>query len=156
VAEFTTMAQVHTAVHHEPISTLSTGSHNDYAMIPLAALAALFVVAGVSGAGQGRRLPVHRLMLLAVALLGLVSLLIALLGDLPDAHGTGLVGSAATHYTLATVSPSIGLYLETLGAVLLLLCGVGGLLLVPAPPAQLGHPPDRAGPGLPPPSDRAR
>jgi hypothetical protein len=148
VAEFTPMAQVRTAGHHVPLSTLSTGSHNAYAMIPLALLAAVFslVVWRADRAGQGGRHPVHRLMMLGVALLGLASLLIALLNDLPDAHGTGLVGSATTHYALASVTASIGLYLETLGAVFLLLSGVASLLLVPGPPPVQ---PGRPQPGIP-------
>jgi hypothetical protein len=143
VAEFTEMAQVHTAAHNAPIATVSTGSHNDYAMIPLGILAALFTVLvwRLAQPGQAPRLPVYRLMMLAVGLLGLVALLIAVLNDLPDAHGTGLVGSASTHYTLASVSPSVGLYLETLGAVSLLLAGGAGLLLL-------------TGPGRPSPRDR--
>ena len=62
-------------------------------------------------------------------MLGLVSLLIALLGDLPDAQATGLVGSLATGLKIASASPSTGLYLETLGAVLLLITAAAGLLL---------------------------
>ena len=68
--------------------------------------------------------------LLAVGALGVISLLIALFGDLPDAHASGLVGTATTHYEQASASPSAGLYLETLGAVLLMItCGCGFLLL---------------------------
>ena len=68
--------------------------------------------------------------LLAIGLLGVVALLIALLGDLPDAHATGLVGSSATRYVAASSTPSAGLYLETLGAVVLVItCGVGFIAL---------------------------
>ena len=52
-------------------------------------------------------------------MLGIATLLIALLGDLPDAHATGLIGSSASQYVQGAASPSAGLYLETLGAVLL-------------------------------------
>ena len=62
-------------------------------------------------------------------MLGLVSLLIALLGDLPDAQATGLVGSLATGLKIASASPGTGLYLETLGAVVLLITAAAGLLL---------------------------
>ena len=59
-----------------------------------------------------------------------MALLIALLGDLPDAHATGLAGSAARGYVNASSTPSAGLYLETLGAVILIAtCGLGFMLL---------------------------
>lgn len=69
----------------------------------------------------------------STGVLGVVALLIALLRDLPDAHATGLVGSAATGLRSASSSPGVGLYLETLGAVVLLITAVCGLLLL-APP----------------------
>jgi hypothetical protein len=86
--------------------------------------------------------------------LGIATLLIALLGDLPDAHATGLIGSGGAgglQYLQGASSPSAGLYLETLGAVLLLVSGgVGFLMLGPAPgPAE----PPEPGPGGPPAPD---
>ena len=56
--------------------------------------------------------------LLAIGLLGVIALLIALLGDLPDAQASGIVLRAG-HYDAASSSPGLGIYLETLGAVLL-------------------------------------
>jgi hypothetical protein len=125
VAEFTPLLSLHTSAHRTAVTTVNTGSHNSYAMVPLALLAAVFSVA----VWRTR----NRLALLATGVLAVAALLIALLGDLPDAQATGLIGSAATHYVLATASPSTGLYLETLGAVLLLISAVAGLLLLPAP-----------------------
>jgi len=61
--------------------------------------------------------------------LGIVTLLIALLGDLPDAHATGLIGSGTAQYVEGTSTSSAGLYMETLGAILLLISGGVGLLL---------------------------
>jgi hypothetical protein len=62
----------------------------------------------------------------AVAVAGIAALLIALLGDLPDVHKTGVIGQL---YDNAHANPKTGYYLETLGGVLLLLGG-GGLLLL--------------------------
>ncbi len=61
--------------------------------------------------------------------LGLAAILIALIGDLPDAHSSGLVGSSANGYVQATASPTAGLYMETLGAVILIASGGIGLLM---------------------------
>ena len=69
---------------------------------------------------------------LAREALGLIALVIALVGDLPDARASGLVGSSATRFLEARSSPAVGLYLETLGAVLLLLASGLGLLMLGA------------------------
>jgi hypothetical protein len=130
VAEFTPLFEIHTASSHAALKTVQTGSHHSYALIPIALLC-LFLTVEVWRSA-------NRLALLATGVLGLVSLLIALLGDLPDAQATGLVGSLATGLKIASASPSTGLYLETLGAVVLLITAVAGLLLqaprkLPAP-----------------------
>jgi hypothetical protein len=62
----------------------------------------------------------------AVAILGLIALLIALLGDQPHIHDTGVIGQ---DYDQAAAGPSFGYYAETLGSVLVLLSGVGLLVL---------------------------
>jgi hypothetical protein len=81
-----------------------------------------------------------RAALLALGVLAVITLLIALIRDLPDAQATGLLvsrGASGTGTSLAnaTSSPAIGLYLETLGGVLLLIA-VGLGLLALAPPAK--------------------
>jgi hypothetical protein len=122
LAEFTTLFQVHASNVAGPIKSVSTGSNDSYALIPIA------LAAGVLAFGFWRT--GSRSSLLALGVLGVVVLLIALLGDLPDAHSSGLIGSSSTHYVDASSTPSAGLYLETLGAVLLLIaCGCGFLLL---------------------------
>jgi hypothetical protein len=129
-AEFTPLFSIHTSSSHVALKTVQTGSNHSYALIPIAALAILLTVE-VWRSG-------NRLALLATGVLGVVSLLIALLGDLPDAQATGLIGSLATGLKIASASPSTGLYLETLGAVVLLITAAAGLLLqtprkLPAP-----------------------
>jgi hypothetical protein len=79
-----------------------------------------------------RRFEAHRTRVLASGLLGLLTIAIALLGDLPDAHSRGLVGTRTTGLSTATSSPAIGLFLETGGGVVLLLCAAAGMLLEPA------------------------
>jgi len=55
-----------------------------------------------------------RTALVALVVLGIVTLLISLLGELPDAHATGIVGSGASQYAEGTSTPSAGPYAETL------------------------------------------
>jgi amino acid transporter len=89
-------------------------------------LIAAFALVMSAGALRGARPAMA-----AVAVAGIVVLLIALIGDLPDVHKTGVIGQL---YDNATANPKIGYYLETLGGALLLVAG-GGLLLLGSPPA---------------------
>jgi hypothetical protein len=125
VAELTPLFTVHTSSSHAAIKTVQTGSHHGYALVPIAVLAILLTVEVWRSAS--------RLALLATGVLAIVALLIALLGDLPDAQATGLVGSIATGLKVAKASPSTGLYLETLGAVVLLITAAAGLLSLTPP-----------------------
>ena len=124
VAEFTPLLSIHSSLLTDPVKTVNTGSHHGYALIPVALLAAVFTVI----AWRTR----SRSALLGLGAMGIVALLIALLGDLPDAQAKGLVNTAG-HLAIATDKPSTGFYLETLGAVVLLLTAVGALLLAPSP-----------------------
>ena len=96
-----------------------------YALIPVAVLSAGPVLA-VWRSGS-------RLAMLAIGVLGLVVLGITVFGDLPDAHSTGLVGGTRTGLESASSSPSIGLYLEAAGGIMLLLTAAAGMLLEPIP-----------------------
>jgi hypothetical protein len=126
VAEFTTLFVVRSSTG--TVRSVGTGSHHTYAMVPIAVLAVwLSVVFATVG---------NRPALLGIGVIGIVALLIALAGDLPDAHASGLVGTAATHYVEASTKPSTGLYMETLGAVLLLVTCVCGFVLL-GPPARV-------------------
>jgi hypothetical protein len=121
-AEFTPLLHVHSSARGAPIvKTIGTGPHHAYALIPLALLAAALTL--------GARVSGSRLALLSIGLLGLVALGIALIGDLPDAQASGLLGHAGGTYVSAAAHPSAGLYLETLGGVVLLLTSGAGLLL---------------------------
>jgi hypothetical protein len=94
---------------------------------------------------------VSRPALLSLGVLGLIVLLISLLGDLPDAHASGLIGSSVTHFASANSRPSAGFYMETLAAVLLLITCVSGFLLLGAPSQRraggAGRPPGGVGEG---------
>jgi hypothetical protein len=126
VAEFTPLYTISSSTSSTALKSVSTGSHDSYALIPIA------VVAGALAYGAAVR--GSRPALLALGVLGIATLLIALVGDLPDARATGVVGSSATHFASAAASPQAGLFLETVGAIALLASSVCGLLLGgPAP-----------------------
>ena len=135
VAEFTPLFTVHSSAYGAPVQTDGTGAHQSYALIPVAVLAAVLTIVAVRSRSRAA--------LLGVGVLGLVALGIALLGDLPDAQATGFVGNPQA-LTPASSSPSTGLYLETLGAIVLLITAGAGLLM-PAHPRP--RPPRRPATG---------
>jgi hypothetical protein len=132
VAEFTTLFDVTTGAGGSPVKSVGTGSHHAYAMVPIALLAGLLAY-GVWRVGS-------RPALLSMGLLAVIALLIALLGDLPDAHTSGLITSSGGRYVSASSNPSAGLYLETLGGVVLLITCVCGFLLLGPPPRPARRP----------------
>ncbi len=139
VAEFTTLYTVRTTNGGTLIKTVATGSNHAFALIPIALLAA-FLAVGAWRTGS-------RPALLAVGVLGVIALLISLVGDLPDAHASGLVGSTSTHFADASSRPSAGFYMETLGAVLLLISCVSGFLMLGPPSPRPSRPLDGMGVG---------
>src|SRR3954470_10768494 len=62
--------------------------------------------------------------------IGVAVLVIALANDLPDTRSTGVYGQ---RYDEAAAQAGPAFYLETAGAVLLLVTGVGGLIMSPPP-----------------------
>jgi hypothetical protein len=131
VAEFTALFEVHTQAAGAPVSSVGTGAHHAYAMLPLALLAAVLAY----GAWRTHSRPA----LLAIGALSVISLLIALVGDLPDAHASGVVGGTSGRLLITASTPSAGFYMETLGGVVLLItCVCGFLLLGPAPRTRTG------------------
>ena len=135
VSQFTALYQVHSTAGAAAIKTVGTGANHAWAGIPLALVAAALAYA-VYRYG-------NRAALAGLLALGVATLLIALLRDLPPTHATGVVGSAAAGYARAVSTRSAGLYMETLGAVVLMISGGVGLLLLAGSP-DIGRAP--AGP----------
>ena len=130
VAELTPLYRVQTDAGHQIVRSVSAGSHHSYALLPMAVLAVL--LAGALGR-SGWPVPA------ALLLLGLAALGITLLGDLPDVHRAGVLGTPATGLHDAHTVAAAALYLEALGAVALLAAGAAGLILgsaVKSPSAQ--------------------
>ena len=119
ISEFTTVSQVKVITVVLPGSAITGFDQNDGAMLILGVAALPMLL----GAAMG----VSRPAMAAVLLIGLIGLLIALIGDLPDVTRVGTI--LRQRYEDAKAEPQIGFYLETLGAVLLLIAGVAMLLV---------------------------
>ena len=124
VAELTTVYEV-TVGGLEVVKRSATGGENHgYALLVVAAVAALMTVLALRGA----RPPA-----LAVAALGVVALAIALLVDLPDTRASGGLPESLA-YEQARARAGAGLWLELLGGALLVVAG--GLLARARPRAR--------------------
>jgi hypothetical protein len=119
-SEFAQLYSVHTSATKAALVTVTGHAHNAFAMVPIALLAALLTWGGARHGSPPA--------LLAIGVLGVLALVIALVGDLPDAQASGIVLRAG-HYAAASSSPSLGLYLETAGGVALMIASGAGLLL---------------------------
>ena len=115
-AELRPLYTLHVTTFDARPSTVSTGSHDSYALVPIALLAAALSVTWA----RTRAIAAAW----ALSALGLLALLIALLGDLPDTRARGIIHGLA----FASTTAAAGLYLETLAAVLLLAAGGAGVL----------------------------
>ena len=138
VSDFLTLFDVQTAAGVTVPDGSVTGHENHSFAMVLLGLAALPMAYGAT-AGESRPA------MAGLAALGFIAAIVALAFDLPDATGTNTL---ARTFENATGHPKLGFYLETLGAVLLLVSG-GGRLVLTAPGRALSG--ERAaGPPTPP------
>jgi hypothetical protein len=117
ISSFLTLISISTG-----LSTLKTRTgfdHHSVTMLLLGLAAVPMLIGALRGA---------RPAMIALAMIGIVVVVIALTVDLPDALDEGLYGE---RYEGAEASPGAGFFVETLGGVLLLLAG--GLLLFVTP-----------------------
>ena len=133
VAEFTPLYELRTQNGALPTRSFAGGAHHAYALVPIALLAC--------GLAYGVWRTGSRPALLAIGVLGLVALLLAVLVDLPDAHARGVLSLSGGRLVNGYSTPTTGFYLETLGAMVLLVTCVCGFL-------ALG-PPGRSAPASP-------
>jgi len=121
VAELSTLYAIR--ANGSVVKSISGHAQHAYAL----GLVGLVAVGMAVGALRGAR-PA----MVALAVLGLAALLITVFFDLSDVRATGVVGQ---DYADASARAGAGFYEQTLGALLLLVCGVG--LLVRAAPGLM-------------------
>jgi hypothetical protein len=126
-------------------SSEASDRHN-YALLVLAAFAlGALVVALLAGS---------QVAYFAVAVAGVVALLIFLIGDLPDVNKIGPLDNAREPFVDAQAEPQAGFWLELFGSLLLTVGGIAlAMLRTPAPREQLAEPGRAELPAAPPPVD---
>jgi hypothetical protein len=118
---------------------LSGHAQHDWAV----AILGLVSIPLAFGAARRRARPA----LVGLIVVGAAVMFIALANDLGDTRSTGVYGE---RYDEAAAQAGPGFYLETLGAVVLIVTGVGGLILLPPPPSRArGRTSPRSSPDAP-------
>jgi hypothetical protein len=118
---------VHITVAGNEVDSQAGGERHSYALLLLGALALLMAYGAAANASRPA--------MTALAVLGLIAVAIALIGDAPHLDDVGVYGQ---RYDEAAASAQTGFYLETLGGVLLVVSGVLLLSLT-----SHARPPDR-------------
>ena len=118
VAEFSTLYEIRVIT---VVKESTDGrEHHAYALLVIAVAAAFMTYGAIVGGARPAQF--------ALLALGLAALFVVLAIDYPDVDEEGFTAEA---FERAKASPQNGFYLESLGAVLLLLSAVATLLLTP-------------------------
>jgi hypothetical protein len=103
----------------EALKAIQASDQHGYATLVLAIFALLLLV--VSLAFRGEQL--GQVAAVAIAVCGLVALLIFLIGDLPKVNNIGTLDDPRQSFIDAEAKPVAGFWLELVGALVLTVCG---------------------------------
>lgn len=103
----------------EALQAISAKHQHSYATLTLAVFALLLLVVAMAARGD----QLGQVAAVAVAVCGLVALLIFLIGDLPDVNKIGTLDDPRQSFIDAQAKPAAGFWLELIGALVLTVCG---------------------------------
>ena len=122
----------------EAISEIDSADQHGYATVVLAAFALILIAVGIGTRGQ----PISEVAAVAVAVCGVVALLIFLIGDLPDVNKVGTLDDPRESFIDAKAEPQAGFWFELVGSLVLTVCGAA---LATMRPDQAGATPSGDG-----------
>jgi hypothetical protein len=103
----------------EALEAIDASDQHGYATLVLAIFALILLV--VSLAARGEQL--GQVAAVAIAVCGVVALLIFLIGDLPKVNNVGTLNDPRQSFIDAEAKPVAGFWLELVGALVLTVCG---------------------------------
>jgi hypothetical protein len=112
----------------EALKAIDASDQHGYATVVLAAFALILIAVAIVARGE----PVAQLAAVAIAVCGLVALLIFLIGDLPDVNKVGTLDDPRQSFIDAEAKPVAGFWLELVGALVLTVCGAALATMKPA------------------------
>ena len=103
----------------EALQAITSKDQHGYATLVLAIFALVLILVAVAARDE----QVRQVAAMAVAICGLIALLIFLIGDLPDVNKIGTLDDPRQSFIDAEAKPVAGFWLELIGALVLTVCG---------------------------------
>jgi hypothetical protein len=113
----------------EALQAISSKDQHSYAMLVLAIFALILLVVTLSARDEQLR----QVAAMAIAVCGLIALLIFLIGDLPDVNKIGTLDDPRQSFIDAEAKPVAGFWLELVGSLVLTVCGAALATMRPSP-----------------------
>ena len=111
----------------EALEAISASDQHGYATLVLAIFALILLVVTMAARGQ----QLGQVAAVAIAVCGVVALLIFLIGDLPKVNNVGTLNDPRQSFIDAEAKPVAGFWLELVGALVLTVCGAALATLRP-------------------------
>jgi hypothetical protein len=111
----------------EALKAIQASDQHGYATLVLAVFALILLVVAMAARGQ----QLGQVAAVAIAVCGLVALLIFLIGDLPKVNNVGTLDDPRQSFIDAEAKPVAGFWLELVGALVLTVCGAALATLKP-------------------------
>src|SRR5436190_5856275 len=150
VSQFTDLFHL-TPPGGEALKAISASHQHGYATLVLAIFALILLVVTLAARGE----PIAQMAAVAIAVCGLIALLIFLIGDLPDVNKSGTLDDPRQSFIDAEAKPVAGFWLELVGSLVLTVCGAALATMRPGASRGPDHegrrrrrPPRRRGEGL--------
>jgi hypothetical protein len=118
----------------EALKAISAADRHGYATIVLAIFALILIVMAIVYRGE----QLGQVAAVAIAVCGLVALLIFLIGDLPKVNNVGTLDDPRQSFIDAEAKPVAGFWLELVGALVLTVCGAALATMRPEPAGPRG------------------
>jgi len=118
----------------EALEAIDASDQHGYATLVLAVFALILLV--VTMAARGEQL--GQVAAVALAVCGLVALLIFLIGDLPKVNNVGTLDDPRQSFIDAEAKPVAGFWLELFGSLVLAVCGAALATMAPETPRAGG------------------
>jgi hypothetical protein len=118
VSQFTDLFHL-TPPGGEALKAIDAADQHGYATLVLAIFALILLVVTIAARGE----PVAQMAAVAIAVCGVIALLIFLIGDLPDVNKIGTLDDPRQSFIDAEAKPVAGFWLELVGSLVLTVCG---------------------------------
>jgi hypothetical protein len=112
----------------EALEAITASDQHGYATVVLAAFALMLIVIFLAARGD----QLGQVAAVAIAVCGVVALLIFLIGDLPKVNNIGTLDDPRQSFIDAEAKPVAGFWLELVGALVLTVCGAALATMKPA------------------------